>query len=107
MARHGPIATADGIPGDIVVTVRDTGVGIPPSHRETIFEMFRQGDGSFTRQHGGVGLGLYIVRRLLQAIGGEVRLESTPGEGSQFEVEVPVRILAERTAVAVGHAAVG
>jgi len=89
------------VPADLIVTVSDTGVGIPSEHKDVIFEMFRQGDGSFSRKHGGVGLGLYIVRRLLQAIGGTVHVSSELGHGSQFEVVVPVRIPVELAAV--GH----
>jgi signal transduction histidine kinase len=97
--------TAGTVPADLVVTVSDTGVGIPPEHRETIFEMFRQGDSSFSRKYGGVGLGLYIVRRLLHAIGGVVHVDSEPGRGSSFEVIIPVSIPDERQAT-VRHRAV-
>ncbi len=86
--------------GEITVTARshkngvellvsDTGVGISHEILPTIFDPFRQGDGSYTRIHGGVGLGLYVVRRLLEQLGGTIAVDSEPGCGSTFSVWVP------------------
>jgi PAS domain S-box-containing protein len=74
------------------VVVSDTGRGIPPEHLTTIFERLRQLDSSTTRQHGGLGLGLAIVRYLVEAHGGTVRAESAgPGKGATFTVTLPAR----------------
>jgi PAS domain S-box-containing protein len=74
------------------LTVRDTGEGIDPDFLPVIFEPFRQGDASSARKHGGLGLGLAIVRQLVSAHGGSVRAESPgKGRGSMFVVELPTR----------------
>ena len=74
--------------------VRDTGIGIPAQQHERIFQAFQQIDGSSSRRFGGTGLGLAITRQLVVALDGEIRLESTPGQGSCFIVELPVAVAA-------------
>lgn len=73
----------------VAFEVSDTGIGIAPEQAESIFEPFTQGDESSTRRHGGAGLGLAVSRRLAQAMGGELLVESEPGRGSRFTFRLP------------------
>jgi signal transduction histidine kinase/CheY-like chemotaxis protein len=77
--------------GGVEIGVSDTGPGIPREDLRTIFDAFRQGGQVLTRQHRGVGLGLYIVRQMLDLLGGSVSVESTASKGSTFRVWVPQR----------------
>jgi signal transduction histidine kinase len=77
--EHGVIGVSLAADGEqIVVTVADSGHGIPPERAAHIFEPFYQVDGSPTRQHGGVGVGLAIARRVAQGLGGDLRLAPGP-----------------------------
>lgn len=76
--------------GEIVIEVEDTGIGIPATHLEAIFDEFRQVDGSTSRAYEGTGLGLAIVRKTVRLLGGDVAVKSRFGEGSVFTVRLPL-----------------
>ena len=76
----------------VVVSVQDTGPGIDPDKQELIFEKFRQLDSSRTREYEGAGLGLAITGELVAMLGGRISVQSEPGEGATFTVELPMRI---------------
>jgi PAS domain S-box-containing protein len=77
--------------GGVRFTVEDTGIGIPPEKQGDLFQVFSQVDASVTRRFGGSGLGLAITRRLVEQMGGAVHLESTPGTGTRFLVDLPLQ----------------
>ena len=81
--------TIDGIAHSAVVTVQDTGIGIPPEHQSRVFERFYRVDKSHSRQSGGTGLGLSIVKHAVQYLGGRIELESQPGKGTTMRVHFP------------------
>lgn len=76
--------------GGVVLSVTDEGDGVPPAHRERIFERFYQVDSSSTRRVGGTGLGLYISRSLAEELGGRLWLERSGRDGSEFRLFLPV-----------------
>jgi two-component system phosphate regulon sensor histidine kinase PhoR len=76
-------------PGWVCLTVSDDGIGIPAAELDQIFSGFYQVDGSLARRYGGLGLGLTVVRAVVQQHGGRVEVESQPGQGSRFLVRMP------------------
>ncbi len=84
------VAQEEGARDKLRVSVEDTGIGIAPDKIETIFTAFSQADQSTTRKFGGTGLGLSICKRLVEAMKGEIRVDSIPGRGSCFSFTIPV-----------------
>ncbi|MCB9760958.1 MAG: response regulator [Alphaproteobacteria bacterium] len=101
-AGHVTIRAGTDARGWTQVEVQDTGPGLPPGAEHHIFEAFSQVDSSTSRQHGGTGLGLAICRRLVEAMGGVLGVESTLGEGARFWFAVPLKVVAEATSVERG-----
>lgn len=75
----------------IALEVADTGIGIAPEHLSRIFDEFEQAESDTTRKFGGTGLGLTITRNLVTLMGGTIRVESTPGQGTAFRIELPMQ----------------
>lgn len=80
----------------VVISVKDTGIGIPKNKQKVIFERFRQVDKSFTREREGSGIGLSLVKSLVEMHGGKISLKSEEGKGSEFIIELPARVLPEK-----------
>lgn len=76
----------------LTMTCLDTGIGIESHRQDAVFDAFKQSDSSTTRKYGGTGLGLSIVKKLLERMGGTVTLDSEPGKGSCFVVQLPVQL---------------
>jgi signal transduction histidine kinase len=84
------LAHADPENNQVLIQVRDTGIGIAEEHLDAVFEQFRQVDGSSTRRAGGTGMGLTITRHLIEMHGGRIWVESTLGKGSTFCFTIPI-----------------
>lgn len=93
---HVEVAAREADPGFLRIVVTDTGGGIAPAFLPHVFERFRQGDSSTTRSHGGLGLGLAIVRDLVEMHGGSVKAESGgEGQGTSMTVRLPAAVVRE------------
>jgi signal transduction histidine kinase len=107
--RHGRVIVRIEREADTyLVSVEDDGIGIPENELPHVFDRFRQADGSATRRHPGMGIGLTLARSLVELHGGTIRAESNPGRGSRFTFSLPIpagerRAAEERNQPAVGR----
>jgi signal transduction histidine kinase len=89
------VTTSD---GRFLVSVSDTGPGVPEAEEQKIFEEFQQAETPSTRKKGGTGLGLAIAKRIIELHGGRIWVESTPGQGSTFSFTIPIHVERQREA---------
>lgn len=75
--------------GDVLVWVEDDGIGISQEHMDRIFDRFYQVDSSSTRRHGGIGLGLHLVKAIVEGAGGDIAVQSEVGVGTRFTLHLP------------------
>jgi len=88
---------------DLIITVEDTGIGVPPESQDRIFEAFMQQEGQSAKKYGGTGLGLAITKRLVEMMNGEIVLESAPGRGSIFRITLHnVEVVSDKTVSEAG-----
>ncbi|MEO8603118.1 MAG: ATP-binding protein, partial [bacterium] len=83
------------IEGALRFVIADSGIGIEPSELPHLFEPFHQAHGARSRRAGGAGLGLYIVGRLVELLGGQIAVQSAPGSGTTFAVTLPLETAAQ------------
>ena len=96
--RHGRVVVrVDREPERYLVSVEDDGIGIPAGELSHVFERFRQVDGSPTRQHAGMGIGLALARSLVELHGGAIWADSVVGKGSRFTFTLPIRAMDRRS----------
>ena len=92
VARRNTAVDGDGEAEQLRIDVQDSGIGISPENFSLIFERFKQADSSVSRKYGGTGLGLPISLRLARLMGGDILVESKPGEGSLFTLVIPMQL---------------
>jgi signal transduction histidine kinase len=98
-AQSSRLDSRDGI----TIAVADTGIGMTPEQMSRLFQEFSQADASTTRKYGGTGLGLAISKRFCQMMGGDIIVESKPGEGSSFTIRLPRVVQSDQTSVMQAH----